>query len=121
VRRRPADTRFSDSPHLRQPQLSGLRGVRAVALKLGARGARLLWHDREWAVPPYPVAPIDTTGAGDSFDAGFIYEWLRGGSPEQCLQTAAICGALSTRGMGGLEGFPAVEELNEALVEVRSA
>jgi len=97
------------------------RGVRAVALKLGARGARLLWHDREWAVPPYPVAPIDTTGAGDSFDAGFIYEWLRGGSPEQCLQTAAICGALSTRGMGGLEGFPAVEELNEALVEVRSA
>jgi len=97
------------------------RGVRGVALKLGARGARLLWHEREWAAPPYVVSPIDTTGAGDSFDAGFIYEWLRGGSPEECLQTAAICGALSTRAMGGLEGFPHAQELQEAVAEVRSA
>lgn len=96
------------------------RGLRGVALKLGGRGARLLWHDREWAVGPYPVSPIDTTGAGDSFDAGFVYEWLRGGSPEECLQTAAICGALSTRAMGGIEGFPTVQELNEALEEVRA-
>jgi len=94
------------------------RGVPAVGLKLGARGAKLLWKQRIYAVPPWPVAPIDTTGAGDSFDAGFIYEWLRGGSPEECLQTAAICGALSTRALGGIDGFPTAGELREALEEV---
>lgn len=96
------------------------RGISAVGLKLGARGAKLLWKDRVYAVPAWPVAPIDTTGAGDSFDAGFIYEWQRGGSPEQCLQTAAICGALSTRALGGIDGFPTAGELNEALEEAKA-
>ncbi len=95
-------------------------GVHAAALKLGPAGAKLLMNERVWAVPAYPVAPVDTTGAGDCFDAGFIYEWLRGGGPEECLQTAAICGALSTRAMGGIEAFPTVDELKEALEEVRA-
>lgn len=96
------------------------KGVRRVALKLGANGAMLDWDGQIFRCPPYPVEPVDTTGAGDSFDAGFIHGWLAGSPPEECLQIAAVCGALSTRGLGGIETFPTKEELDEALVLVRS-
>ena len=43
----------------------------------------------------------DTTGAGDSFDAGFLHAWLGGAALADCLRLGAACGALSTRGLGG--------------------
>ena len=96
------------------------KGARNVALKLGARGATLCWGGKLFRCPPFPVNPVDTTGAGDCFDAGFLYAWFKGESPEQCLRTAAICGALSTRGLGGVAAFPLQEELEDALETVRS-
>ena len=96
------------------------KGARNIGLKLGASGAMLSWGGELIRCPPFPVEPIDTTGAGDCFDAGFIYAWLKGESPEECLRTAAICGALSTRALGGNVGFPLQEELEEALETVRS-
>jgi sugar/nucleoside kinase (ribokinase family) len=95
-------------------------GVRRVALKLGEKGAMLLCDDDIYQTPPFTVKAIDTTGAGDCFDAGFIYAWLRGYQPEECLRIASICGALSTRGLGGIETFPDKEELEGALEEVHS-
>lgn len=88
------------------------RGIRGVGLKLGGKGAALLWRRREYLADAFPVECVDTTGAGDSFNAGFIYAWLRGDGPEQCLQTANACGALSTRELGGIAGFPSAEELS---------
>lgn len=96
------------------------KGVRNVALKLGGKGAVLAWQGELIWGTPYPVNPIDTTGAGDCFDAGFIYAWLNGEAPEHCLRTACVCGALSTRGLGGIATFPYKEELEEALDTVRS-
>lgn len=96
------------------------RGARNIALKLGAAGALLCWDGELIHCPPYPVTPVDTTGAGDCFDAGFIHAWLNGESPEQCLRTAAVCGALSTRALGGIASFPSQEELEEALETVPS-
>jgi len=90
-------------------------GLRGVALKLGARGSCLLWHGRTFHAPPLPVTPIDTTGAGDCFDAGFLHAWLRGESPERCLAVANICGALSTEAYGGIEGFPSRARLQQVL------
>jgi sugar/nucleoside kinase (ribokinase family) len=87
----------------------------AVGLKMGGKGAALLWRNKEYFVEPYPVANIDTTGAGDCFDAGFIHAWLNGEPPERCLETANICGAFSTRSLGGIAGFPTLSELNAAL------
>lgn len=81
-------------------------GLSCVALKLGARGAMLLWDDEIIECPPHPVAPVDATGAGDCFDAGFIYGLLQGESPERCLRMANLCGALSTESLGGIASFP---------------
>lgn len=97
------------------------KGVRAVGLKLGGKGAALLWRKRELLTDPLAVETVDTTGAGDCFDAGFIYGWLRGDSPRRCLQIANICGALSTRALGGIAGFPTEEELRDWEARVEQA
>ena len=93
------------------------RGIPGVGLKLGGKGAALLWRKRELLTDPFPVDTVDTTGAGDCFNAGFIYAWLRGKSAQASLEIANICGALSTRRLGGIEGFPSLEELKECALE----
>jgi len=81
-------------------------GVNRVALKLGSCGAALLWDGEIVRATPHPVVPLDTTGAGDCFDAGFLHAWLHGETPAACLAAANICGALSTEAYGGIAGFP---------------
>jgi len=81
-----------------------------VALKLGAAGA-LAQRGRQAArCPGLPVQVVDTVGAGDSFDAGFIYGFLHGWELSQCLQLAVACGALSTRAAGGTQAQPTLDE-----------
>jgi sugar/nucleoside kinase (ribokinase family) len=82
-----------------------------VSTYLGSAGAALLWDGRISFAQPVSVAPLDTTGAGDSFDAGFLQAWLTGCAPELCLQRANLCGALSTEAYGGIAGFPSLERL----------
>lgn len=89
-------------------------GARGVALKLGARGAMLLWEDQIYSCPPLAVKPRDTTGAGDCFDAGFIHAWLNRSAPEEWLESGNVCGALSTQQLGGVDGFPTVRQLKTA-------
>jgi ribokinase len=90
------------------------KGIRGVGLKRGGKGAALLWRKRELLTDPFPVETVDTTGAGDCFNAGFIYAWLRGKTPQLSLEIANICGALSTRAPGGVAGFPTLKELRES-------
>ncbi len=94
------------------------RDVPGVALKLGDQGAMLLYRDELYCQPPYRVKTVDTTGAGDCFDAGYIHGWLDGQSPLDCLRIAAVCGAMSTRGLGGIVTFPSTDELQEALDKI---
>jgi ribokinase len=84
-----------------------------VALKDGADGGTL-WQapDLVTRVSAPDVAAIDTTGAGDSFDAGFISGLLGGLSREECLARAVACGSLSTRAVGGTAGQPGLDELS---------
>jgi sugar/nucleoside kinase (ribokinase family) len=74
--------------------------TRTVA-KLGGEGAATLEDGRLLSVPAFAIEPVDTTGAGDSFDAGFLHAWLRGEPVQGALRLAAACGALSTLGLGG--------------------
>jgi len=94
-------------------------GLRQVALKLGAAGAALLWNGEMIFQESGPIDPVDTTGAGDCFDAGFLYAWLRGLEPKQCLQAGAACGELSVRALGGVAGVPSREELDSILCPVK--
>ena len=89
---------------------------RLVAIKLGADGAALWSNDKMILVPSVPVKLIDTVGAGDSFDAGFLYGYLANWDPGKALQLGVVCGALSTRAAGGTAAQPT---LDEALVFIR--
>ena len=90
-------------------------GFRKVALKLGAEGAALLWDGKIMFQKARPVESVDTTGAGDCFDAGFLDAWLRGEAPQNCLRAGTVCGALSTRALGGISGFPSRAELESTI------
>ena len=57
-----------------------------------------------------PVKVKDTVGAGDTFDAGFLYGYLNHWELERLLRLAAVCGALSTQSAGGTNGQPTLEE-----------
>jgi sugar/nucleoside kinase (ribokinase family) len=79
------------------------RERRAITiLKLGREGAVWLRPDRDVFVAAPKVKAVDTTGAGDSFNAGFLVAWLRGQAPEQCLAAGNQAGAESTRYPGGI-------------------
>ncbi len=86
--------------------------LQTVALKLGANGSALLHERKFYFAAPHNVAALDTTGAGDCFDAGFLFAWLNGHAPTECLRIANVCGALSTRGLGGIAAFPTLEQLS---------
>jgi sugar/nucleoside kinase (ribokinase family) len=91
-------------------------GPRVVAVKQGADGALAATAAGElvvYAAPP--VAALDTTGAGDSFDAGFVAGWLAGRSARDCLALGVVCGALSTRGVGGTAAQPTMDQALEVL------
>ena len=88
-------------------------GLGRVALKLGARGAALLWDGQVEFSAGLGVKTVDTTGAGDCFNAGFLHSWLQGDQPEICLRAANICGALSTEAYGGVAGAPGAARLKE--------
>jgi sugar/nucleoside kinase (ribokinase family) len=92
-----------------------------VVVKRGADGA-LASRAGEAVVriPAMPVDPIDTTGAGDSFNAGFLRSWLDGGSIAASLEFAAVCGAISTRSVGGVDGQPTFAEATAAVEAWRS-
>jgi ribokinase len=94
--------------------LSRLR-LRCVALKMGREGAALLSNEEVMFQEPGRVVAVDTTGAGDCFDAGFLYAWLREKSPRQWLKAGVACGEASVRVMGGVAGAPTREELETLL------
>ncbi|WP_433257709.1 carbohydrate kinase family protein [Streptosporangium sp. CA-135522] len=98
-----------EARHLAGPAADSLEAAAAllaargplVAVKNGADGA--LCHDGRALTTTggITVTPLDTVGAGDSFDAGFVAAVLAGLSPADALDVAAACGALSTRAHGG--------------------
>ena len=88
-------------------------GLRAPLIKLGSRGAAMIVNGTLYEVASPIVDVIDTTGAGDAFDAGFIDALLDEADPLDCLRRACICGGLSTRLAGALQGLPLREEIGD--------
>ncbi len=81
--------------------LAGL--VPLVVVKDGAGGSYACQGDAVLHEPAIAVRPLDTTGAGDCFNAGFVTAWLEGRPLRECLRWGNIVGGLSTEGLGGTE------------------
>jgi len=71
-------------------------------IKLGQQGAVWLAPHRDLHVKAPRAKVVDTTGAGDAFNAGFLVAWMRGNSPGDCLKLANKTGAASTKKAGGI-------------------
>ena len=87
--------------------------VPVVALKKGKDGASVYAGENVAEAPAVDVPKADAVGAGDSFDAGFIYGFLSGMSLEDCAKAGCICGSLNTRAFGGTGGQPRLAEMME--------
>ncbi|MCM4076185.1 carbohydrate kinase family protein [Paractinoplanes hotanensis] len=83
-----------------------------VVMKDGARGARAWWPGGECAAPGVTVEVVDTTGAGDSFNAGFLAARLVGHDLPESLRWATTAGSLSTRAAGGTAAQATLADLS---------
>ncbi|MBV8053252.1 MAG: sugar kinase [Acidobacteriaceae bacterium] len=83
--------------------LSGM--VPTLVVKLGTKGAIAKQGAKELHSAAVAVAFVDPVGAGDSFDAGFLHEYVQGADLWNCLEFGNLVGALSTTRTGGTEAF----------------
>ena len=90
-------------------------GPRVVVVKCGRDGAIAVEGDGTLTrLPSLAVDAVDTTGAGDSFDAGFVAGFLAGLPVRDCLALGVAAGALSTLAIGGTTSQPTLPEAEAA-------
>lgn len=75
-----------------------------IVVTRGEKGCTVITSDERFDVAGFPVNPVDPTGAGDCFDAGFIVEWLAGKPLSEAAKFANACGALAVSKQGPMEG-----------------
>lgn len=95
------------------------RYVAAVAIKLGCRGSIGKRNGASARMPSFAIDAVDTTGAGDSFNAGFLYGFLNNFSIDEALLWGNACGALSTTSFGGNTAFPDINKLKAFIAKAR--
>jgi len=88
---------------------------RVLVVKDGAAGSYGCVDGNIIYQPGIEVNPVDTTGAGDCFDAGFLKAWLMGLPLQMCLQWGNISGGLSTQARGGSGYFVGEKEIRAHL------
>ncbi len=101
-----------------EPEALGQRvrsaGARGVVIRLGATGAYI---DGAIVPPPRLVAVRDEIGAGDAFDAGFVFAMLLGCRPPTCVLAGHIIAATALTGTGDWETLPRLLDVQDALTE----
>lgn len=93
------------------------KGVKGVCITLGGKGAYYCDGTREISVPAFSVNPIDTTAAGDSFNAGFAYGISKGMEMGETLRLASACGGLATERAGAHASIHSKQEIDEFLAK----
>ncbi len=91
-----------------------------IIIKKGRDGISAHINRNKYDKKVYKIVPIDTSGAGDSFNAGFIYGLLNEKSIEECLDYGMASGALACTKMGGSDSAPNINELLE-FIKIHSA
>ena len=79
--------------------------ARTVVVKMGAKGALVCAAEGTFRVPPVRVKAVESTGAGDSFNAGFLTRFVKGASLAECGRAGAEAGARSVTRVGGTAAF----------------
>ena len=97
---------FTGTPTLDRAVAALRRSARVAIVKSGPRGSRWVSETMDMTVRAPTVRALDTTGAGDAFNGGFLAARLRGATPERALAAGNRMGALSTRALGGIDGLP---------------
>jgi sugar/nucleoside kinase (ribokinase family) len=98
--------KLADSNDLQTALAQLCQQVPLVVVKLGAQGAMACRGSERLHMPALKLDQVvDPVGAGDSFDAGFLSEFVRGSSLETCLRKGNLAGALSTTRPGGTEAY----------------
>ena len=90
-------------------------GAGTVVVKSAERGAIAAQVSELVRLPSIPTSVVDSTGAGDSFDAGFLASYLAGDPLRRCLEIGNACGALSTLAIGGTAAQPTMAEALDAV------
>jgi len=85
-------------------------GARLVVITDGERGAWYWDEAGSFHQPAFPVEARDTTGAGDTFHGAFLYAYLQGWSPQECLRFASGLAALKCTQVGGRLGIPTLAQ-----------
>jgi len=93
-----------------------------LVIKIGSKGAIGYQNkeQKETRVSSISITPVDTTGAGDAFDAGFLFAYLKGLSFHTCMQYGVVCGGLTTTAPGGATAFPTLTEVQKWLLKLPS-
>ena len=87
--------------------------VPLLVVKMGSRGAMAVRGGQRLHCAPLPVEVMDPLGAGDTFNAGFLHEWVRGAELKVCLDSGNRAAAFSTTRPGGTEAFRDVDRWKE--------
>ena len=108
--------RFSAAGSVKEAVQRLRSDAQVFVVKLASRGAIAVEADgRQARVRGMKVRTVDSTGAGDAFNGGFLHWWLQGAGLEECLRAGNICGALSTRAAGGSAAAPTLKELQRLM------
>lgn len=89
------------------------KGVKVVIAKLGSKGASIIKKDEYISIPGFKVSAVDTTAAGDSFNAGFAFALSEEKSLKDCVEFGNAVGAISTTALGAQEAMPTYEIISE--------
>jgi sugar/nucleoside kinase (ribokinase family) len=96
---------IAGTEHLEEAVEHLAKRVPLLVVKLGPQGAVLRKGSQEIRAAGNKVDVVDTVGAGDSFDAGFLHKFVGGAELEECLRFANLTAAYSTTAAGGVEAF----------------
>jgi ribokinase len=108
---------YSRKSNINEAILDFSKADSLVVVKLGGKGSIAYDKNTLYEAKPYSVKAVDTTGAGDAFNAGFVYGFLQGKTIMECLTFGNGCGALSVTALGGNIAFPTEEQLLQFLQE----
>lgn len=93
-----------------------------VVIKRGAAGAVAAQRGSPAVrVDRIEVDAVESTGAGDAFNGGFLHAWMQGMDADEALLAGNICGGLSTRSPGGVRSLPSATEFEERFDSLRGA